>query len=331
MQSLSSFTSGFNNTPTAQIVDDLKNKGYFAFEQALDQQDVDGLVSEINFKDILLNINDAGVVTAQNIKYLTHCLAASEKVYNIVTAPKVLDICKNFFSGSYKLTNHRVYQTTRSQHMPWHTDNNKQVGKNLSGKHFMPGLLFLFYLSDVEKNSFQFIENSHKWSQKYSKEIYLSDNYINSKYGKDILTFPMKKGSLILCDIHGIHRAEPFNDKSYKRTTLLFQVDQVGNENEGHGEKNLVNTEYLKNLTPEIMEYLGFGFKRDYPAFPNSSLATLTLQDIIGLQKQLFSKTLSAITKNVAKAILPAEALINAKRMRWKLKTKRQEASNHAA
>jgi ectoine hydroxylase-related dioxygenase (phytanoyl-CoA dioxygenase family) len=319
---LMGFSSAFASVSTSKIVNEIKNKGYFAFEKALDDKYIDEFLEEINFRDILLNVNDAGVVMAQNNKYLTHCLAASEKIYNIVTSEKVLDICREFFTDTFKLTNHRVYQTTKNNHMPWHTDNNKQDGKKLSGKHSMPGLLFLFYLSDVDKNAFQFIQSSHKWSEKYDNEIYLSDDYIETKYQKDILTFAMKKGTLILCDIHGIHRAEPFADKNYKRTTLLFQVDQVGAENEGHGEKNLVNTEFLKNLSPEVMDYLGFGFKRSYPAFPNSSLATLTLQDIVGLQKQLFSKTISGITKNIVKAILPAKTIINAKRMKWNMKTK---------
>lgn len=314
----------FTDVSTSEVVDEIKNKGYYAFEKAIDEEYVDAMLNEINFNDILLNINDAGVVAAQNIRYLTHCLATSEKVYNIITAPKILDICKAYFSDAFKLTNHRVYQTTKSQHMPWHTDNNRQNGKNLSGKHTMQGLLFLFYLSDVEMNAFQFVESSHKWSQQYSNEIYLSDTLIETKYKKEVLTFCMKKGSLILCDIHGIHRAEPFTNKSYKRTTLLFQVDEVGSQNEGHGEKNLVNTEFLKDLSPEVMDYLGFGFKRSYPAFPNSSLATMNLSDIISLQKQLFSKTFSAITKNIAKAILPAEAIINAKRMKWNLKNKKE-------
>ncbi|BAZ47932.1 hypothetical protein NIES4103_05370 [Nostoc sp. NIES-4103] len=316
------FNPDFLDFSTSEIVNDLKTQGYFAFEQALNPQYVDELVQEIDFDQLLLNTNDVGVVVAQDIKFLTHCLASSKKTYDVITSQKVLDVCKQYFTDNFKLTNHRVYQTSKNSHMPWHTDNNRQIGKQLSEKHNMPGLLFLFYLSDVEKNAFQYIKDSHKWSRKYSHEIYLSDSYIEDKYSKDILTFPMKKGSLILCDIHGIHRAEPFHDKTYNRTTLLFQVDQVGSNNIGHGEKNIVNTEYLENLTPEVMDYLGFGFKRDYPAFPNTSIATMTLPDILKLQKQLLPKTLEGLNKIILKSLLPAEAIINAKRFRWYLKSK---------
>jgi hypothetical protein len=316
------FNPDLTNISTNRIVSDLKNKGFFAFEQALTPHYVEELLQEIDFNQLLLNNNDVGVVKAQDIKFFTHCLAGSKKTYDVITSRRILDICKEYFDDNYKLTNHRVYQTSKNSHMPWHTDNNRQIGKQLSEKHNMPGLLFLFYLSDVEKNAFQYIKDSHKWSRKYSGEIYLSDSYIDSKYGEDILTFPMKKGSFILCDIHGIHRAEPFHDQNYNRTTLLFQVDQVGSNNVGHGEKNIVNTEYLENLTPEVMDYLGFGFKRDYPAFPNTSIGTMTLPDILELQKQLLPKTLEAINKNIVKSLLPAEAIINVKRILWHFKSK---------
>lgn len=231
------FNLNFINVSSNQIVNDVKTKGYFVFEQALTEQYVDEMVQEVGFNQILVNTNDVGVVIAQNQKFLTHCLANSKRIYDIITCQKVLDICKRYFNDIYKLTNHRIYQTYKNGHMPWHTDNNLQVGKELVAKHDMPGLLFLFYLSDVTKNAFQYVNDSHQWSHKYDHEIYLSDSFIEDNFKNDIISFPMKKGTLIACDIHGIHRAEPFQDKNYSRTTLLFQVDQVGNKYLGHGEK----------------------------------------------------------------------------------------------
>jgi hypothetical protein len=206
--------------------------------------------------------------------------------------------------------------------MPWHTDNNLQSGKQLSAKHDMSGLLFLFYLSDVTQNGFQIVKESHNWSCNYSHEIYLSDSFIENYHTQDILTFPMKKGSVVICDIHTLHRAEPFHDKDYARYTLLFQVDQVGSEYVGHGEKNLVNTEYLDNLTPELMDYLGFGFKRDYPAFPNSSISTMKISDILRLQRRLWFQTLKSLLKRLALAVIPGAMVINIKRFMWDLKSK---------
>lgn len=316
------FNLDFLNISTSRIVDDLKNKGYFVAEEALEEQYIDELLQEVDFNSILVNNNDVGVVISQNIKFLTHCLASSKKTYDIITERKILDVCKGYFDDNYKLTNHRVYQVNQKAHMPWHTDNNLQSGKQLVAKHNMPGLLFLFYLSDVTTNAFQYLKYSHNWSSKYDHEIYLSDDFIETNYKNDILSFPMKKGSLIICDIHGIHRAEPFQDDNYNRTTLLFQVDQVGSEYVGHGEKNLVNTEYLDNLTPEVMDYLGFGFSRTYPAFPNSSVATLKPEDIFALQKKLLPQTIEAFLKYLVNSLLPAQVIINAKRIRWNLKSK---------
>ncbi|MBW4432164.1 MAG: phytanoyl-CoA dioxygenase family protein [Pelatocladus maniniholoensis HA4357-MV3] len=312
----------FLNFSTSQIVNDLKNKGYFACESALEEEYIDQIFQDIDFNNILINTNDVGVVITQNIKFFTHCLASSKTTYDILTSRKILDICNEYFDDDYKLTNHRVYQVYKSGHMPWHTDNNLQSGKQLVAKHNMPGLLFLFYLSDVTKNAFQYLKYSHKWSYKYDGEIYLTDTFIDKNYKNDILSFPMKKGTIIICDIHGIHRAEPFKDDNYSRTTLLFQVDQVGSKYIGHGEKNLVNTEYLDNLTPEVMDYLGFGFPRKYPAFPSSSVATMTPQNILALQKQLLPQTIQALTKSLVKYLLPAETFINIKRILWDLKLK---------
>jgi Phytanoyl-CoA dioxygenase (PhyH) len=316
------FDFDFENYNTEEIVNDVKTKGYFVFEQALQEQYVEELLQEIDFDRILVNTNDVGVVIATDIKFLTHCLASSKKTYDVITSQKVLDICKAYFTDDYKLTNHRVYKTQKNSHMPWHTDNNLQSGKQLSAKHHMPGLLFLIYLSDVSDNAFQLVKESHQWSKNYSHEVYLSDEFIEEKYTQDILTLPMKKGSIVVCDIHTIHRAEPFHDKDYTRYTLLFQVDQVGSEYVGHGEKNLVNTEYLDNLTPEVMDYLGFGFKRDYPAFPNSSIATMKLPDVWKLQKQLLSQTFQSLSKKLAVGLLPGGMVVNIKRFIWNLKSK---------
>lgn len=158
-------------------------------------------------------------------------------------------------------------------------------------------------MSDVDKNAFQFINGSHKYSEKYDNELYLSPKFIDDTYKADVLSFKMKTGSIILCDTHGIHRDEPFTDEDYKRTTLPFQVDQVGRDNERHGEQNIVNTKYLCNLKIDCNELPGvwilprFGFKRNYPAFPNSSLGNLTIHDILSLQKQLIPKPLRPYLK----------------------------------
>lgn len=316
------FNPNFDKVSPNEIVNELKTKGYFVFEEALTEKYVDELLQEVDFDRVLVNTNDVGVVIAKTQKFLTHCLATSKKAYDIITCQKVLDICSHYFNDSYKIINHRIYQTTKASHMPWHTDNNRQVGKQLDSKHDMPGILFLIYLSDVTQNPFQVVKDSHNWSHKYSHEIYLSDRFIEENYQQDVMEFLMKKGTIFVCDIHTVHRAKPFIDKNYIRKTLLFQVDQVGSENIGHGEKNIINTEFIDNRSQELMDYLGFGFKRDYPAFPSTSVATMTPKDMLTLQKQLFSQTIQAVARNFVASVLPGELIVNLKRMIWHFKSK---------
>jgi hypothetical protein len=203
--------------------------------------------------------------------------------------------------------------------MPWHTDNNRQTGNSLTSKHHMPGLLFMFYLSDVTKNSFQLVRGSHRWPP--SDEIYLSDKYIDKNYAREIITVKMCKGSFIACDINVAHRAKPFKDCNHERTTLLFQVDQVGThqENAGHGEPILINTAFCENPTQDLLQYLGFGFRTDYPAFPDTSPATMSTKDLVQLQRQLVPLASRALIKNLVKGIVPAQTITLIKRLRWSL------------
>jgi hypothetical protein len=311
----------FKVTSTSEVVNSIREQGFYFCENFLSDRYVDQLLGEVDFDRILVNHNDVGVVTAGSQKFLTHCLAKSKKAYDLVTAPKILEICKAYFSERYQLTNHRFCQTRGGFHMPWHTDNNLQTGSQLAGKHSMPGLLFLVYLSEQNRSPFQYIKDSHNWSQKYDHEIYLSDRWVEANYPDDILSFEMTKGSLIICDTHGIHRAAPFADRLHTRNILLFQVDQVGDRYVGHGEQNLIDTEFIDNPSPDVFDYLGFGVKRSYPAFPNSSVATMPIHELFDLQKHLLPLTLKAIAKNIVKAVVPGQTMIEIKRAIWNRKS----------
>lgn len=311
----------FNHVSVSEIIASVEREGYYFLEDALTEQYVDQLLKEVNFDNILVNYNDVGVVISGTQRFLTHCLAKSKSAYDLITSQKVLDICDAYFTERYQLTNHRFCQTRKTFHMPWHTDNNLQTGSQLSGKHQMPGLLFLFYLSDQNSSPFQYIEDSHTWSQQYNHEVYLSDRWVDIHYKEEVLNFKMPKGSLIVCNIHGVHRAAPFYDSDHIRNILIFQVDQVGEGYVGHGEQNLVNTEYIDNPSAALFDYLGFGVRRDYPAFPSSSAATMTLPDLMNLQKQILPLMVRAITKDLIRTLLPGEVIVNLKRAVWTLKS----------
>jgi hypothetical protein len=313
------FTAPFDQVSPEEIVAEVRRTGFWAMEGALAAPYVDQLLGEIDFRRYLVNSNGMDVVCASTQRFLSHCLAASKKAYDIITARKFLDICQAYFGGPFKLTNQRIYQTHSEGHMPWHTDNNCQAGSELTGKHQLPGLLFLIYLSDVTENPFQLLRNSQDWSKAYTGN-YFSDEFIDEKYGQDIASFPAVRGTLFVCDIHTVHRAAPFRNGQYERFTLLFQVDAVSDQYPGHGERLFVNTAFIEDRDPLLLDYLGFGKPATYPTFPQTSVATLSVSDLLAMQKSLMPMALRALFKSTLKALIPGGLLVNLKRLKWRLR-----------
>jgi hypothetical protein len=66
----------------------------------------------------------------------------------------------------------------------------------------------------------------------------------------------------------------------------------------------------MTNKDPEILDYLGCGMRADYPAFPETSAATMRPTDMIALQKQILPKAVKGLAIAFTKKILPA-AFIN--------------------
>jgi hypothetical protein len=320
------FAESFAGVTSLEVVEAVRREGYYFSEVALPEVFVDQVLAEINFDEILVNANDVGTALSGNQRFFTHCLAKSKKAYDIITSQKVLDICNAYFTDRYQLTNHRFSQTRHGFHMPWHTDNNLQQGRNLSGKHSMPGLLFLFYLSPDNFSPFQYLKGSHTWSHQYDDEIYLSDEWVNTHHPNAVINLTMAKGSLLVCDIHGIHRAAPFKHRHHQRNVLLFQVDQMGDGYPGHGEQNLINTEFIDHVSPELASYLGFGVKRDYPAFPNSSAATMNVQDLLRLQRQILPLMVKATAKQLVKTLVPGSVMVELKRRAWASKSSQKKS-----
>ncbi|NJL47723.1 MAG: hypothetical protein HC929_09885 [Leptolyngbyaceae cyanobacterium SM2_5_2] len=85
----------------------------------------------------------------------------------------------------------------------------------------------------------------------------------------------------------------------------------------GHGEQNLINTEFIDQLSPALASYLGFGIQRNYPAFPNSSAATMNGRDLLRLQRQILPLMVKAVAKQLVKALLPGSVIVQLKRHAW--------------
>lgn len=310
------FTIDFKQYDIDEIAKELKHgKGYFVIENVINEDVVWEIVNTINSKEFLVNSNNVGVVHSNGMSFHSHTLAVSKICYDIITNNRVRSICHNFFDGSYKLTNQRFYETNTKAHMPWHTDNNVHAGNKFVGKHNLPGILFLFYLSDVkDTNPFQLISDSQKWSATHG-ERYFADKLIEQNHAEEVVTVRAPKGTLVICNTHIIHRAEPFDRPGFKRFTFLFQVDALSDNYIGHGEKLLINPAFVDDISPEVLRYLGFGLKANYPTFPQTSVATMMPDQLWRLQKKIYSSAIRGLLLSIIKRIVPSSILISLKNM----------------
>jgi hypothetical protein len=246
----------------SKILNDLRTKGYHTIDAFIKLDDVEEIENDVTKNRYSLNQNTLNGLYYETQYYFINLLSDSKKCYDFITSNFLLNICQNYLGDSFRLRALRYYETMSGHIMKWHTDN-KQDRKKIK----FNGLIFIIYISDVEDGEFQFIEGSHKFSDKFDSPE-LSDEFINSNYSNLIKSFKLPKGSLIIYDATGIHRAKPFTDNNYVRKSLYFQVDAY----EENGEKILLNSRFLNNLTPEIKKILGLGKENNYPTYPNTNL-----------------------------------------------------------
>jgi ectoine hydroxylase-related dioxygenase (phytanoyl-CoA dioxygenase family) len=313
---MDAYRAAFNDCNALEVAHALTaGDGYYIFEDIIAEDALAEILSCIELKEYLVNNNSVGVVRASSMNFHSHTLAVSKCCYDLVTHEKTRAICSSFFTGPHKISNQRIFETHTKAHMPWHTDNNLQDGNTFKGKHELPGILFLFYLSDVsEINPFQLVPGSHKWSAQHNQRFF-ADKYIDQTHSADIVSVKAPKGSLILCNTHLIHRAKPFDVPGFRRKTFLFQIDAISENHLGHGEQLLINPSFVDDADPEILKYLGFGSKANYPTFPQTSVATMSPRDLWLLQKNILPKTIRGLALSFLKKALPSTALISLKNL----------------
>ena len=83
----------------------------------------------------------------------------------------------------------------------------------------------------------------------------------------------MPKGSLVIYDTTGIHRAKPFKNNNFVRKSLYFQIDAT-NEN---SEEIVINVKFLNNINQDIEKLLGFGKESGLPVYPKTNLNKLPI------------------------------------------------------
>ncbi|WP_075533656.1 phytanoyl-CoA dioxygenase family protein [Candidatus Pelagibacter communis] len=268
------FTQEFLNCDNKKIVNEIKTKGFFKFENALTQDFINNIIDDVKNADLSLNKNNiAGVYfTHGNQFFLTHMLAASKNFYNYCTNLKVINFCKEIFGNLFRLKALRYYENFGGQHMQWHTDNRRYDRDKGETHTTAPGIIFLAYLSDVEDGEFQYIEKSHIWSGENTHHDYTVD-YVEQNFKKDVVGFKGKKGTILIYNSWGVHRAKPTNNKNFVRKTLFFQVEKDTSQSE----PILLNAEFLNNLNDDVKMFLGFGKKATNDVYPNTDIYTMPL------------------------------------------------------
>ena len=200
-------------------------------------------------------------------------LASSKRFYDYCTNLKIINFCKEIFGDKFRLKALRYYENFGGQQMMWHTDN-RLYEKNKKGETHTtsPGIIFLAYLSDVEDREFQYIKGSHNWSGENTHHDYTAD-YVNKNYNKDLVGFKAKKGTILIYNTWGVHRAKPTYNKDFVRKTLFFQVEKDIN----HSEPILLNSEFITEFSDDIKMYLGFGKKATNKTYPRTDIFTMPL------------------------------------------------------
>ena len=177
------FTKGFLDLNLDDICKELKDKGYFAFPKAINSDAISNIHKEATKNRINFNKNEITGVYAEKQYYLTNLLAVSGTFYDFVTSKIIFDICKKYLSNKFRLKALRYYETYGKHKMQWHSDN-----KTDHRFAQIPGLIFIFYISDVEEGQFQYIEGSHLWSGKKGHNNY-SDEFIEQNYRDKVKDF----------------------------------------------------------------------------------------------------------------------------------------------
>lgn len=271
------FTEKFLAINPQDISRSVRTDGVFALENALSPEFLNGIETDVAHNGFGINVNNVHGVYFGSQYYVTHMLAVSRHFFSFCTHPKILEICAHVLGDHFRLKAQRYYETYGGHAMRWHTDN-----KTDRGFSHIPGLIFIVYVSDVEDGEFQYIRGSHNWSGGKAYNEYDSA-FIEHEHGGDVLSFSKPRGTLIVYNTYGIHRAKPVRRPGFIRKSLFFQVDSKVED----GEPILIKTEFADRLDERLKQYLGFGRPCEYRSFPVTGLKHLPIR----------AKTLSLVSQ----------------------------------
>ena len=259
------FTPQFLAASADEIAQAIHTDGFFKMEGGLTPEFLDQVLKDVGEHPFEINKNWVSGVYANQQFYVTHMLAVSQAYTDLVTHPKVFEICGKLLGDTFRLKAMRYYETFGKHHMQWHTDN-----KTDRGFAHIPGLIFIAYLADVTDGEFQYVRGSQQWSGETAYSDY-PDALIEEKHGKDIVSFKAPRGTVLVYDTYGIHRARPVKDPKFVRKSMFFQVDSKVES----AEPMLINPRFVRSREPHILDYLGFGKPAEYAVYPDTRLDDL--------------------------------------------------------
>ena len=289
------FKQSFLEIDPNKIINEIKQKGYFCFSEALSNNFLDNLKKEINLSHPSINKNTAGPVWSNTQYYFTHALASSKNYFDLLTSPFIRSIAKSKFNDYFRLKCHRYYETYSGHSMEWHADNVTNEGEVTD----VDGLIFIIYINDVFDGEFQLIEGTNKERKKEKGTYNYTNNFIEQNYKDQIKTFSMPAGSIIIYDTFHIHRAKPILNKKFVRKSIFFQIDS----SDKHSEKLIVNPEFFntkESINNENLEYLGFGKTAEFDAIPVTDERDLPISQI----KHFSFKLLRALLVNIYRKLI---------------------------
>ena len=284
------FSQEFLNTPAENISEEISKNSFYSKASVLNEDTIDKIMSETDLFDLKFNSLDITAVHDHDGYYMSNGLAKSKTLFNLLTSKEIMNISEKYLGERFRLKCHRVYSVSSGAKNPWHTDDKKYGLKNENIK----GLVFIIYLNDVFQGEFEAVRGSHLYSGDFKHPNF--DTHIMEKYQENIKSFKMPKGSIVIFDNKTIHRAKPYLNFFWRRKSLFFQID---NEIED-GEKIIVKTEFINNLTKVQSMMLGMGQPSHMPHEPSKTgFTTLNFKTILNLQFQIFKAIGSRLVHNL--------------------------------
>jgi hypothetical protein len=287
------FSESFLSVPDTTIVKAIKTDGVFCAPAALNENFLNSICEDVARTGRGLNQNWISTVYTLDQLFLCQMFAVSRSFIKFCTHPRFFQLFDQILGSSYPLKVHRYYETYGGHHMQWHTDNRRE-----GAFVHIPGIIVLAYISDVEDGEFQFVRRSHDWSGEKGYNDY-ADQFVEQNCYKDILSFRGPRGTLIIYDTYGVHRAKPVKKGKFVRKSIVFQVDGAPEASE----PLLINPEYIDNLDDRMKRYLGFGLPSGLNLWPQTDLSTMPLSR----QSEIFWYVIRHLGKKIFRA--PAKLL----------------------